>query len=230
MTAFTPDLSTYPGLGDAVTRHLRDAILSGALSDGQRIVERDIAEELGVSRGPVRDALRQLEAEGLVVSTPRRGSRVASLKPEDGREIMALRAVLEPLAVSFLLETEDPQRFESLHEILDRLRAACDRGDWSQAVLLDFALHRQLYVLSGRRRLLRVWDDVAPPLLHIFRLNRHLYDDIAQVYRNHATLLETIEGGDAEAADGAIRHHVTQFQPRLLALMSARNDDDDAPA
>ncbi|MGH3098814.1 MAG: GntR family transcriptional regulator [Streptosporangiales bacterium] len=229
MTAFTADLSMYPGLGDAVTRHLRDAILSGTLGDGQRIVERDIAEELGVSRGPVRDALRQLEAEGLVVSTPRRGSRVASLKPDDGREIMTLRTVLEPLTVSFLLETEDAQPFESLHEILDRLRAACERDDWSQAVLLDFALHRQMYVLSGQRRLLRVWDDLAPPLLHIFRLNRHLYDEIGQVYRNHAALLETIESGDPAAADRAIRHHVTQFQPQLLALMSARSDDDDAP-
>ncbi len=228
MTGFSrPDLGVYAGLGDTVTGHLRDAILSGELSDGERIIERDVAERLGVSRGPVRDAFRQLEAEGLIVSTPRRGSRVASLTPDDGLEIMAIRAALEPLAVSFLLRAHDDSRWESLHEILDRLRTACARGDWSQAVLLDFTLHRQLYVLCGQRRLLRFWDDLGAPLLHIFRLNRHLYDDIQDVHRNHAALVATIESGDAAAADRAIRTHITEFQPRLLDLMHTRSGDHD---
>ncbi|MQA05256.1 MAG: FCD domain-containing protein [Streptosporangiales bacterium] len=222
-----PGQPALGGLGDTVTSYLRDAILAGHLQDGQRIVERDVAEILGVSRGPVRDALRQLEAEGLVVSSPRRGSHVASLTPDAGLEIMAIRAVVEPLAVSFLLQPQEEQHFEALHDILTRLRTACEQGDWSQAVQQDFALHRQLYVLCGRRRLLRIWDDLGAPLLHIFRLNRHLYDDIGQVYDNHAALVAAIEGGDSERAERAIKEHVTMFQPRLLELMAIRNDADD---
>ncbi|GAA1941328.1 GntR family transcriptional regulator [Amycolatopsis minnesotensis] len=211
-----------PALGDTVTRRLRDAILSGQLADGERLVERDIATTLDVSRGPVRDALRQLAVEGLVVVEARRGTRVASLTPEDGEEIMAIRAGIEPLAVRYLVRETTVGRFESLHEILGELEIACREGNWSQVILQDFALHRQLYVLCGRRRLLRLWESISEPLLHIFRMNLGLYDTIEQVHANHATLVADIESGDPLRAEAAIREHITHFQPQLLALMLAR--------
>lgn len=218
------DLGRYAGLGDTVTRRLRDAILAGELVDGQRVVERDIAQGLGVSRGPVRDALRQLAAEGLVISQPRRGSRIASLTPQDGEEIMAIRGAIEPLAVRYLVRGEHEPRFESLHEILDVMREACEAGNWSQAVLQDFALHRQLYLLCPSRRLLRVWEGISAPLLHIFRLNRGLYDSIDEIHHNHANLVADIESGDPTVAEAAIREHITHFQPQLIELMHAHDD------
>lgn len=219
-------LGLYSGLGDTVTRRLRDAILSGELHDGERVVERDIAATLGVSRGPVRDALRQLAAEGLVVSQPRRGTRIASLTPEDGEEIMAIREGIEPLAVRYLVRDLEQPHFESLHEILGLLRAACEAGNWSQAVLQDFALHRQLYVLCGRRRLLRVWESISAPLLHIFRMNRGLYETIEQIHENHARLVADIESGDPVVAEDAIREHITHFRSPLLGLMTDREHTD----
>ncbi|WP_158882209.1 GntR family transcriptional regulator [Amycolatopsis anabasis] len=215
-----------PGLGDTVTRRLRDAILSGALRDGERLVERDLAATLEVSRGPVRDALRQLATEGLVVSESRRGTRVASLTPEDGEEIMAIREAIEPLAVRYLVTGAEPP-YESLHRLLDELRTACERGDWPGAVLADFALHRQLYVLCGRRRLLRLWEGINAPLLHIFRMNLGLYESIEQVHANHAKLVADIESGDPVRAERAIREHITHFRPQLLDLMQDRARGED---
>jgi DNA-binding GntR family transcriptional regulator len=211
----------YPGLGDTVTRRLRDAILSGELRDGERVVERDIAASLEVSRGPVRDALRQLAAEGLVVTESRRGTRVTSLTVTDGEEIMAIREAIEPLAVRYLVQDSAPP-FESLHEILDQMRVAAGRGSWPQVVLQDFALHRQLYVLCGRRRLLNLWESISAPLLHIFKMNLGLYETIEQVHTNHAKLVADIESVDPALAEKSIREHITHFRPQLLALMRDR--------
>lgn len=205
-------------LGGEVTRRLREAILSGRLRDGERVVERDLAASFDVSRGPVRDALRRLAEEGLVVSEPRRGTTVASLTPQDGEEIVAIRGAIEPLAVRYLVQ--DAGNFESLHEILGELRVACERRDWPQVVLQDFALHRQLYVLCGRRRLLRMWESINAPMLHLFRMNLGLYHTIDQVHANHAKLVDDLCSGDPVLADNAIREHITHFRPQLPALMA----------
>jgi DNA-binding GntR family transcriptional regulator len=223
------DLGLYAGLGDTVTRRLREAILSGELHDGQRVVERDIAERLGVSRGPVRDALRQLADEGLVVTQPRRGTRIASLTPADGEEIMAIREAIEPLAVRYLVrDLPGRPHFESLHRILDRMRTACESGNASQAVVQDFALHRELYVLCGRRRLLRMWESISASLLHIFRMNRGLYDSVEQIYDNHAQLVADIESGDPTLAEASLREHITHFRPQLLALLREQERETEA--
>jgi DNA-binding GntR family transcriptional regulator len=213
-----------PGLTDTVTQRLRDAILSGQLGDGQRLVERDIAAAFDVSRGPVRDALRQLAVEGLVVSESGSGARVASLTVVDGEEIMAIREAVEPLAVGYLVRDAGARRFDVLHEILDQLRLACENANWSQIVLQDFALHRQLYVLCGRRRLLHIWESISEPLLHIFRINLGLYESTEEVHANHERLVADIESGDVGRAQAAISEHITHFRPQLLTLMGERRD------
>src|SRR5262249_46233884 len=94
---------TAIALADAATYRLREAILDGRLPAGERIVERDGPEAFGLSRGPIRDALRRLETEGLVELLPRRGARVATLSHADAEEAIALRAAVEPVAVAFSL-------------------------------------------------------------------------------------------------------------------------------
>lgn len=218
------ELALHPGLGDAAADRIRDLILSGALRDGDRLVERDLADRLGISRGPVRDALRRLDAEGLVVLLPRRGARVATLTAADGEEIIALRAVTEPLAVRALAASGPAGYAGELQRIVDDLHRACDDGDRSAAVLLDFALHRRIHELSGRRRLLHTWETVSAPLLHIFRLSRDLYADIADIATSHQALLDDIVSGDPARAETAARTHVTRFGPELLHRMRTEGE------
>lgn len=213
------DLALHPGLGDAAADRIRDLILSGTLRDGDRLVERDLAERLGISRGPVRDALRRLDAEGLVVLLPRRGARVATLTAADGEEIIALRAATEPLAVRALATAEPAGYAADLQRIVDDLFTACDAGDWSGAVRHDFALHRRIHELSGRRRLLHTWETISAPLLHIFRLSRDLYPAIGDIATSHQALLDDVVSGDPARAETAARAHVTRFGPELLRRM-----------
>lgn len=224
------DLAAHPGLGDAAADRIRGLILSGTVHDGDRLVERDLAERLGISRGPVRDALRRLDAEGLVVLLPRRGARVATLTADDAEEIIALRAATEPLAVRAVAAAGRPDAVHrhaaGLQRIVDDLHAACDAGDRAAAVALDFALHQRIHELSGRRRLLHTWETISAPLLHIFRLSRDLYADIGDIASTHQTLLDDIVSGDPERAEAAARAHVTRFGPELLRRMHHHDQGD----
>ncbi|WP_224391506.1 GntR family transcriptional regulator [Pseudonocardia sp. ICBG1293] len=214
--AWGGDLAAHPGLGAAATDRVRGLILSGELRDGDRLVERDLAERLGISRGPVRDALRRLDAEGLVVLLPRRGARVATLTADDTEEIIALRAATEPLAVRALATARSTQHARELGRIVEELQAACAARDNAAAVSLDFALHRRIHELCGRRRLLHTWETISAPLHHVFRLSRDLYDDLGDIADSHRTLLDDITSGDPARAEAAARAHVTRFGPELL--------------
>ena len=209
----------YRGLAAEVHDRLRARILSGALRDGERIVERDLAEEYGVSRGPIRDALRLLESEGLVVTAPRRGTRVAALTAADAVEIFAMRAALEPLAVRFLIDQHDPAHFARLEEHLTRLENAAKANDWPAAVALDMEFHGLIFELSGQRRLQKVWESMRVPLLQLFAMLRQGYASIDQVPTRHREYFESIAGGDAEAAQAAAHEHVTAFQDQVLAIL-----------
>lgn len=206
----------YGSLADVVAARLRDAILAGRLSDGDHIVERDIAAELQVSRGPIRDALRQLEREGLVVLLPRRGARVATLTPDEALEVIALRQAVEPVAVRFLIERGEPALLEPLEACVERLRAAARSDDWSALVLLDMAFHEEIYRQAGRRHLLRIWESLRAPLLQTFRIHREFYDSGEAVHRSHRTLLDEIASFDLERAQRAVAAHVVDLRPQLL--------------
>ena len=206
----------YDGLGAEVLIRLRDEILEGRWRDGDRIVEREVADRLGVSRGPIREALKQLESEGLVVLLPRRGARVASLTAEDAIEVLAIRSAIEPLAVELLLNRGDRSLLRPLEECVERLRIVSDDGPWSALVSLDMEFHELLYRHAGSKRLLRIWDSLRVPLLQTFRIHREFYDSRKTVFRSHEKLLSEIASGDVERAKAATHDHVLDLRPRLL--------------
>lgn len=221
---FDTEPVNYPSLAGEVAQRLRDAILEGRFADGERIVERDLAEQLGVSRGPIRDALKRLEHEGLVELLPRRGARVATLTPEDAAEVLAVRAALEPLAVRALLERGDPGLLEPLSECLERLRVASEASDWPALVSLDMEFHELVFRQAGGRSLLRVWDALRIPLLQTFRIHREFYDFGSTIYERHRKLYEQLASGDVDGAMQATRQHVLDHQPQLVERLAGDGD------
>jgi DNA-binding GntR family transcriptional regulator len=210
---------SYKGLSDEVARRLREQILAGELPDGARIVERDVAEEMGLSRGPVRDALRLLEREGLVDWLPRRGARVASITREDTEEFLAIRAAVEPVAVQFFLQSEDPNKFKPLDDCLQRLQDAADAEDWPAVTLAHMEFHSLVYTLSGRRRLERVWELLRVPVLQTFRLHRTFFESIEELPTMHYRILEALKRGPASTAKRVALEHVLEFEQGLLRTL-----------
>ncbi|MDW5592923.1 GntR family transcriptional regulator [Conexibacter stalactiti] len=147
-----PSLRLQPvdskNLADRVADQLRETIQSGAYAPGERLVERRLAAELGVSHIPVREALTRLIEEGLVERLPRRGCRVAAINAKELRDLSRLRVLLEQYVAERAIENWNDQAERSLREIVAQMEAAADRGDTRRLSNLDVRFHEELWALT----------------------------------------------------------------------------------
>jgi GntR family transcriptional regulator, gluconate operon transcriptional repressor len=191
---------------DAADR-IREQILSGGFRQGEHLVEARIAEQLKVSRGPVREAFKLLRAEGLLEEEPRRGTFVVSLSPEDVREIYGLRAAIEGRAARLLATDPDPAAVTELRSLLERIDGAIKAGDYAEVFRRDLEFHDGLCRLSGNARLHEVFVRYVPMLRALLRLDERVYGSLDDIAMQHHPLLEAIAAGDAEEAARHAEEH-----------------------
>lgn len=200
---------------DAITR----AIVRGQIRPGDSLVETDLANRLGVSRGPVREALAQLERMGLVEKIPYKGSFVSNLTQEDVNELYTVRTRLEGLAARRIAEGEGGDREESiamLESILDEMRAASREQDNATLVELDLRFHRALCVLSKHKLLMQIWENHLEISLKrfLFLKQERLYTNPSEAVDIHQPIVDAIRSGDADEAEAAATHHVIEAGKR----------------
>lgn len=206
---------------DQVVDRLRDAIVNGRFQPGAPLRERQIAEQLEVSRAPIREALLSLEKEGLVVTTPHRGSFVASFTDDDVVEIYTLRASLEQLAASRLEERTTASDLRELDDIVVRMDAHAAEGDLRGLIRADHAFHRRLCEMSGHRRLLEAWDVLALQILALYTvtdvpdLMSRLYGYVEETGNRHRPIVTALRAGDIEGLPGHLADHILEV-PRLI--------------
>jgi len=146
-------------LSDYVADQLRNAILVGQLAPNQRLVEEDLATSMQTSRGPVRDALRMLENEGLVVRQSHRGAFVAELSTEDVFEIYSLREALESLAIKAVIKNATPGQIDELEKLVRAMDQMAQHSyNQFEATDLDMEFHHTLCKISGHKRVLTAWE------------------------------------------------------------------------
>src|SRR5690625_395334 len=143
-----------------VTDVLREAIWNGELTPGTRLVERDLATKLEVSRAPLREALRLLERDGLVVMEPRRGVRVRTLTATDVEELYELRAAIEGLATELAIERATDTELATLNEMVKKT-ASTAQGSTTSPIDDDWEFHRALVRTAGSKRLLQAWENIG---------------------------------------------------------------------
>jgi DNA-binding GntR family transcriptional regulator len=196
-------------LAERVLQQITDAIVTGRLRPGDKIVETRLGEQLGVSRGPVREAIRHLEQMGLVEKVPYRGTFVSRLTQRDIEELHKMRELLEGLAARLLAERGDPQAVAKLQAILDEMRQAAISGEPSRMIALDADFHDTLIELSEHKLLREVWRIVSGRLRRFLVLRRHrLYSTLEEAVQLHESVVWAIAAGDAEQAEAKTRHHV----------------------
>lgn len=216
----------YQTMQQAVTEHLRSAIFSGELAPGARIQQDDLSRQLGVSRMPVREALRILASEGLVELRPHRGAVVVSLRPVDIAEVFEIRAMLEARAAQLAAPHLDDATIEQLRAILDELARigplAEDR--WLQ---LNRAFHTAIYPASGWPRLCALIEaqrNVVEPYL---RLALTYLGRDTSAHQEHLLILRAAEARDGELLARYTVEHLRSTARGLIGYLNVQRPDDD---
>ncbi|GAB7191465.1 GntR family transcriptional regulator [Kineococcus sp. NUM-3379] len=200
-----------PSLVQLAAESIRRMILSGRLGQGERLVEERLTEELGISRPPLREALRLLQQEGLVETRPRRGSTVATLTDRDAYEILTLRSALERLAVELGVPVREPARLVPCRAALERMEAAARAEDRGALVEHGYAFHASLVALAGHRRLDDGYAAVQNQQMLCMARNlttrEHEYEDLLGHVARHRHLLDLVEAGDPAAVLAELAVH-----------------------
>ncbi|HZV49814.1 MAG TPA: GntR family transcriptional regulator [Candidatus Dormibacteraeota bacterium] len=200
-----------PSLVDMTVAALRELILSGAYRPGERLVEERLTERLGISRPPLREALRILQQEGLVVTLPRRGAAVTPLSARDVHEIYTLRFALDRLAVELGVPVRDPALLEPLREALRGIHRAAIQGDRDRLLEENIAFHTAMCGLARHGRLMQAYRSLAFQLRLCMamnlRLRERMYGNLEENVARHRVLLELAERGDRQGLLIAIADH-----------------------
>ncbi len=209
-----PERTTLP---ESVVRRFLDAMRTGAVQPGERIIEATLAARLGVSRGPLREALKMLEADRLVERRGTRGLCVAEVSVGRAVQMIAMRAMLEGLAARLVAARADAAllaRLAAQHALIEAAAARGDAREWREQ---DWRFHEMVCEAAGNEFLLRSWTGISH-LVRLF-LNHHpAYErDAPDVLRNHARMLRAL-GGDPALADATFRDVIIRSGYRRLGL------------
>ena len=208
-------------LAEDAADQIRERILAGGFRQGEHLVEARIAEQLNVSRGPVREALKLLRAEGLVEEEPRRGTFVARLDSADVREIYQLRAAIEGRAAKLLASTRPPAALAELRALAGAIDEAIREQDVAGISRADLAFHEGLCRLSGNGRLEEVFNRYVPVLRGLLRLDERVYANLDEIAMQHRPLLGALERGDAATASSLFEEHSEQAGDLISAYIDA---------
>ncbi len=203
-------------MGEQIAHQLRLEIITGAIADGTHLAEDALATRFDVSRGPVRDALRQLETEGLLEA--RRKRLYARALGMDGvEELYALRQALESLAIRLAIENASAKEWDALQEVVDRMRAAGEAEDVQMFADADMEFHTAFYIYSRNRRLLEAWKPYQRTFAILFEMSDT--PDIPAATDDHQGFLDIVRTGDADAAVKRLHLHLTLAKGHVRGVL-----------
>lgn len=212
-------MSSLPPLGapspasrrEHVIQTLRAAITSARLAPGQKLNELEVAAQLGTSRAPVREAFRQLEQEGLVITFPYRGTEVLGVSQEEIEHVLVpVRIALERFAFRSARQHLTDDAVVDLEACIDDMRRAAASGGLEHLADADIAFHRAVVELSGQQHCRQLWHTIQPRVRAYFLRDAKLHEDAGTVVRQHEELLEVLRSGDEDGVDEAIRAHIEE--------------------
>lgn len=217
-----PTLSLVTQVRDQILR----AITSGELLPGQRLVEGEIAQKLGVSRGPVREAARLLEQGGLIVSLPRRGFFVREFEAREIEDLYELREWIEVAAVRAAVGRLDDADLRALRDKHDRLVEVARAGSLSDLIEAIVDFHRTICGLAGNARLMRLFDEIAIEVRQILSVLGVALDGRDRPIEVQTSLLDALEARDTERATREMRRYVVEAKSEVMDHYHRRLDRD----
>lgn len=203
-------------LRDVVFNTLRQAILTGELKPGERLMEIHLAKKLGVSRTPIREAIRKLELEGLVTMIPRRGAEVAQITEKSMNDVLEVRRALDVLCVELACDRITEEELEQLKAACEAFEAAVKTKDAKKIAHADVALHDIIVCATGNQRLIQLVNNLSEQM---YRYRFEYIKDSSQhegLVNEHRIIYQSIVGKDKETAAAAARTHIDNQKKAII--------------
>ena len=213
----------YIPLRDIVFKTLREAIVTGELKPGERLMEIKLANEMGVSRTPVREAIRKLEQEGLVHLTARKGAEVAPINAKDLKEVLEIRKALEGLACQMACQNASEEDIHKLEEINLQIGAAISENDIEKIAKLDVRFHEQICIYSANSQLIMILSRLKE---HIYRYRLEYIADIKNknaILEEHSKIIQDMYKKNEKAVKKDIEHHIESQEKYILNSLRPRD-------
>ena len=207
-TDFEVTMDEYLPLRDVVFNTLRRAILRGELKPGERLMEIQLANKLGVSRTPIREAIRKLELEGLVLMIPRKGAEVAEITEKNLRDVLEVRCALEELAVQLACDRIDADGLKELRAAADTCRRVLDSDDITQIAQADVDFHDVIFKATDNQRLIQLLNNLREQMYRYRIEYLKKKECYPQILQEHQEIIESIAGRDKDRATNVTGIHI----------------------
>ena len=223
---FEVNMDEYLPLRDVVFKTLRQAILKGELEPGERLMEIQLAERLGVSRTPIREAIRKLELEGLVLMIPRRGAEVAKISEKNLRDVLEVRRSLEELAIDLACQRIQEEELETLREAQKEFAAAVAAGDAMEIAQTDEKFHEIIYSGTGNQKLMQILSNLREQMYR-YRLEYIKDANKRQILLvEHEQILKALSLRHVQEAKLAVREHIDNQEITVLKNLKEQEEND----
>ncbi|HYE81398.1 MAG TPA: GntR family transcriptional regulator [Clostridia bacterium] len=224
---FELKLDNYKPLREVVFESVRGAILSGILKPGERLMEVQLAEKLGVSRTPIREAIRKLELEGLVIMLPRKGAYVADLSIKDITDVLEIRAALEGLAsgLAALRMTED--EIEELKLTAQHFSQAIEADDFDGIVQMDIEFHDRIFRSTRNEKLLQITNNLREQVQRFRIMYINKSNKSKELAKEHFEIAEAISKRDMDKAEKIAIKHIENAEKYILKMVGNSSEDND---
>lgn len=205
---FEVNMNEYLPLRDVVFNTLRQAILRGELKPGERLMEIQLANKLGVSRTPIREAIRKLELEGLVLMIPRKGAEVADIKEKNLRDVLEVRSALETLSVRLACERITDEQIEELKRAAKEFKFTLKSGDITKIAEADVKFHDVIYEATENKKLIQLLNNLREQMYR-YRVE-YLKNETAhaKLLKEHEEIISKIEKRETQAAIASVCQHI----------------------
>lgn len=219
---FQIQMDEYLPLRDVVFNTLRQAILKGELKPGERLMEIQLAKRLGVSRTPVREAIRKLELEGLVLMVPRKGAEVADITQQDLEDVLEVRAALEELAVKNACDNITEEQIQELKKAAADFKEALEGTDLIACAEADMRFHEIIYAATNNRRLIQILNNLKEQMYRYrmeYLKDKRTYKVLLE---EHDTIRRALKKHDKVKAGNAIKSHIENQKKSILTSLSEK--------
>ena len=220
---FKVNMNEYLPLRDVVFNTLRQAILRGEPKPGERLMEIQLANKLGVSRTPIREAIRKLELEGLVLMIPRKGAEVAEITEKSLRDVLEVRRALEELAVQLACEKITKEEIRELERVAKEFQQVVNSSDITEIAEVDVCFHDIIYTATDNQKLIQLLNNLREQMYR-YRVEYLKRDGVfPQLIAEHEAIIRHIENNEKEKATEVMCRHIDNQVETVIDVIRAKH-------